>query len=90
MGLDGSEQRLCDYRCMPLFDDMNNWVADLPMPPKYMQAISEVYQQGTGDDIYANNPVNYVKVDSPPGIDNWKPIIDSMKRGIISSRPAKC
>jgi len=26
MGLDGSEQRLCDYRCMPLFDDMNNWV----------------------------------------------------------------
>lgn len=81
MGLDGSEQRLCDYRCMPLFDDMNNWVADLPTPPKYMQAISEVYQQGTGDDIYANNPVNYVKVDSPPGIDNWKPIIDSMKRG---------
>ena len=81
MGLDGSERRLCDYRCMPLFDDMNNWVADLPTPPKYMQAISEVYQQGTGDDIYANNPVNYVKVDTPPGIDNWKPIIDSMKRG---------
>jgi len=81
MGLDGSEQRLCDYRCMPLFDDMNNWVADLPTPPKYMQAISEVYQQGTGDDIYANNPVNYVKVSSPPGIDNWEPIIDSMKRG---------
>jgi hypothetical protein len=81
MGLDGSEQRLCDYRCMPLFDDMNNWVADLPTPPKYMQAISEVYQQGTGDDIYANNPVNYVKVYTPPGIDNWKPIIDSMKRG---------
>ena len=81
MGLDGSEQRLCDYRCMPLFDDMNNWVADLPTPPKYMQAISEVYQQGTGDDIYANNPVNYVKVSSLPGIDNWAPIIDSMKRG---------
>jgi hypothetical protein len=81
MGLDGSERRLCDYRCMPLFDDMNNWVADQPTPPKYMQAISEVYQQGTGDDIYANNPVNYVKVDTPPGIDNWKPIIDSMKRG---------
>jgi hypothetical protein len=81
MGLDGSEQRLCEYRCLPLFDDMNNWVADLPIPPKYLQAISEVYQQGTGDDIYANNPVNYVKVDAPPGIDNWKPIIDSMKRG---------
>lgn len=60
---------------------MNNWVADLPTPPKFLQAISEVYQQGTGDDIFANNPVNYVKVDSQPGIDNWKPIIDSMKRG---------
>jgi hypothetical protein len=81
MGLDGSEVRLCDYRCMPLFDDMNNWVADLPTPPKYMQAISEVYQQGPGDDVYANNPVNYVKVDALPGIDNWKPIVDSMKRG---------
>lgn len=81
MGLDGSEQRLCEYRCMPLFDDMNNWVADLPTPPKYMQAISELYQLGAGDDIYANNPVNYVKVDTPPGIDNWKPIVDAMKRG---------
>src|SRR5581483_538130 len=24
MGLDGSEQRLCEYRCMSVFDDMNN------------------------------------------------------------------
>jgi hypothetical protein len=31
--------------------------------------------------FYANNPVNYVKVSTPPGIDNWRPIIDSMKRG---------
>ena len=30
MGLDGSEQRLCEYRCLSLFDDMNNWVADKP------------------------------------------------------------
>jgi hypothetical protein len=81
MGLDGSEQRLCDYRCMPLFDDMNNWVADVPTPPKYMQAISEVYEQGPGDDIYANNPVNYVRVHGEPGIDNWGPIIDAMRVG---------
>ena len=30
MGLDRSEERLCEYRCQPLLDDMNNWVADKP------------------------------------------------------------
>ena len=81
MGLDGSEQRLCDYRCMPVLDDMNNWIADLPTPPKYMEAISELHSQAPGDDVYANNPVSYVKVNESPGIDNWKPIIGAMKRG---------
>jgi hypothetical protein len=81
MGLDGSEQRLCDYRCLPLLDDMNNWVADAPTPPKFIQAISELYQQGYGDDIYANNPVNYVKVDPMPPAGDWSPIINAMKSG---------
>jgi hypothetical protein len=81
MGVDRSEQRLSDYRCMPLFDDMNNWVADLPTPPKYMDAITETYEQGPGDDFYANNPVSYIKVVGIPGIDNWKPIIDAMMAG---------
>jgi hypothetical protein len=81
MGLDGSEERLCDYRCLPLFDDMNNWVADKPTPPKYIHAISEVYQQGYGDDIYANNPVNYVKIGALPPPGEWSPIIDAMSRG---------
>ena len=35
MGLDRSEERLCEYRCQPLLDDMSNWVADKPIPPKY-------------------------------------------------------
>ena len=81
MGLDGSETRLCEYRCLPLFDDMNNWVADLPTPPKYLQAISEVYQQGYGDDIYANNPVNYVRLNALPAPGDWTPIVDAMKNG---------
>jgi hypothetical protein len=81
MGLDGSERRLCEYRCLPLLDDMNNWVADAPTPPKYIQAISEIYQQGYGDDIYANNPVNYVKVDTMPPPGDWSPIINAMKHG---------
>jgi hypothetical protein len=81
MGLDGSEQRLCDYRCLPLLDDMNNWIAERQTPAKYIQAISEVFQQGPGDDVYANNPVNYVKVHDLPQLDDWKSIIDAMRRG---------
>ena len=41
MGIDASEMRLCEYRCLELLDEMNNWVADLPTPPKFIQAISE-------------------------------------------------
>jgi hypothetical protein len=81
MGLDGSEQRLCEYRCLPLFDDMNNWVADKPTPPKYIQAISEVYGETYGDDIYANNPVNYVKIGNLPPPGEWGPIVNAMKTG---------
>jgi hypothetical protein len=81
MGIDLSEKRLSDYRVMPLFDAMNNWVADKPTPPKYLDAITETYEQGPGDDFYANNPVSYVKTEGTPGIDNWKPIVDAMMKG---------
>ncbi len=81
MGVDGSETRLCEYRCLPTLDDMNNWVADQPTPPKYIQAITETYQRGHGDDIYANNPVNYVKLDALPDGSDWTTIIEAMKRG---------
>ncbi len=81
MGVDGSEVRLCEYRCLPALDDMNNWVADKPTPPKYVQAISELYALGPGDDVYANDPVNYVKLAALPGTDNWKPIVDAMRSG---------
>ena len=73
MGIDGSETRLCEYRCQVLLDDMNNWVADLPTPPKYIHAITETYRKGPGDDIYANNPVNYVKLDRVPSVDDMSP-----------------
>jgi hypothetical protein len=81
MGLDGSEQRLCEYRCLPLWDDMNNWVADKNTPPKFVHAISEIYGESYGDDVYANNPVNYVKLDPLPPPGEWGPIIDAMKKG---------
>jgi hypothetical protein len=81
MGLDGSEQRLCEYRCLPLLDEANNWTADLPTRPKYLEAISELHMEAPGDDVYANNPVNYVKVDKQPLIDDLRPVIDAMKVG---------
>jgi hypothetical protein len=81
MGIDRSELRLSDYRCMPLFDEMNNWVADLPTPPKYMDAITEVYQQEPGDDFYANNPVSYIKAGRPPTAEDFRPIVDAMREG---------
>ncbi|MFN7917352.1 MAG: hypothetical protein U0Q55_18550 [Vicinamibacterales bacterium] len=81
MGLDGSETRLCEIRCQTLLDDMNNWVADKPGPLKFVQAITETYENHPGDDIYSSNPVNYVKLASLPGPDDWSPVIDSMKRG---------
>ncbi len=66
MGLDGSETRLCEIRCQTLLDDMNNWVADKPGLPKYIQAITETYENKPGDDIYSSRPVNYVKLDALP------------------------
>jgi hypothetical protein len=60
---------------------MNNWVADLPTPPKYVQAISELYQQSPGDEIYANTPVNYLHLDSLPEPGNWQSIVDTLRRG---------
>jgi hypothetical protein len=81
MGIDGSETRLCEYRCLALLDEMNNWVADLPTPPKYLQAITETYEKGPGDDIYANNPVNYVRIDRVPAVDDMSSIVDAMRRG---------
>ena len=81
MGLDGSEVRLCELRCLATLDDMNNWVADLPIPPKYGLAITETYYKGPGDDIYANNPVSYLRLARTPTGKDWSPITDALKRG---------
>lgn len=81
MGLDLSEQRLSEKRVLPLLDDMNNWVADQPTPLKFIEAITETYQKKPGDDIYANNPVNYVKVARLPAPGDSSTIVDAMTRG---------
>ena len=81
MGLDLSEQRMSDYRAMPLFDDMSNWMADLPGPLKYIMAITETYTKQPGDDVYANNPVNYLRLDSLPTPDDMSPVINVLRSG---------
>jgi len=81
MGVDRSEQRLCDYRCMPLFDEMNNWMVAAGQAPKYMDAITETYEIGPGDDFYANSPVTYVKTHGTPTADNFRPVVDAMRQG---------
>lgn len=81
MGLDRSEQRLCEYRCQPLIDDMNNWIADAPIPPKQILAISEVRYMQPGDDIYSSAPVQYVKLDRLPVGDDTSAVIQALMRG---------
>lgn len=81
MGVDGSERRLCEIRCWPLLDDMSNWVADLPIPLKYILSISEVRHQQPGDDIYSSSPVTYVQLDRLPPAANPKPVIDALNQG---------
>ena len=87
MGIDASETRLCEIRCLGLWDEMNNWLADSPTPPKYFQAISETRSnigdrgKPTYDDTYGMSPVSYVKLDRLPSVDDMSPIINAMKRG---------
>ena len=82
MGLDLSETRLCEYRCLATFDAMNNWVADSPGSLKYMNAIAETYVNRVGDDFYANTPVTYLRPEGgQPTGENWAPIVNSLKKG---------
>jgi hypothetical protein len=81
MGLDRSEERLCEYRCQPLFDDMNNWIADKAVPPKHILSISEVRHMQPGDEIYAGSPVQYVKLATLPKPDDTSSVIQALMRG---------
>jgi hypothetical protein len=81
MGLDGSERRTCELRCLPLIDDMSNWMSARGLPLKYMTSISEVRHQQPGDDIYASAPVTYVQLDSLPPPDDVTPLMKALAEG---------
>ncbi len=81
MGIDGSERKTCEYRCLPLIDDLANWTVDKTIPLKYAISISEVRHQQAGDDIYSSSPVTYVKLNDLPMTNDQTPIIDALKKG---------
>lgn len=81
MGSDLSERRLSGKRVIPLLDDMNNWIADTDLRPKYLLAITETYFKAPGDDVYANGPVSYLRLDELPEPGDYAPIVDVLRRG---------
>ncbi len=81
MGSDLSEQRLSDFRVIPLFDEMNNWMVGTGAAPKGLLAITETYRKQPGDDVYANGPVTYLKLDELPESGDYAPIVDVLERG---------
>ena len=87
MGIDASEIRLGQYRCLDLWDEMSNWLVTRGAPLKFFQAISEarsdIGERGRPayDDNYGMSPVNYLRLDRLPTVDDMSPIIDAMKRG---------
>jgi len=82
MGMDLSEQRLCDWRCFDADDTMNNLYAGKGLQPKFVIADIDTYQKGPEDDLYANFPVNYLKLDKVPGPDDdWSPVLNALRRG---------
>ncbi len=82
MGMDLSEERLCEWRCFDAVDTMNNLNAASGLRPKYIIADIDTYRKGPEDDTYANFPVNYVKLDRVPGPDeDWTPIMKALGNG---------
>jgi hypothetical protein len=82
MGQDNSETRMCDWRCFDAIDTMNNMYAGLGVKPKYVIADIDTYRKGPEDDLYANFPVNYLKIDKTPGPDeDYSPILKSLRDG---------
>ncbi|HEV3214624.1 MAG TPA: hypothetical protein VGZ27_02830 [Vicinamibacterales bacterium] len=82
MGQDNSEVRMCEWRCFDAVDTMNNLYASAGVKPKYIIADIDTYRKGPEDDLYANFPVNYLKIDKTPGPDDdWSPVLKSMRDG---------
>jgi hypothetical protein len=82
MGQDNSEATMCEWRCFDAVDTMNNLNAGQGIGPKYVIADIDTYRKSPEDDLYANYPVNYLKIDTVPGPDqDWSPVLKAMRDG---------
>jgi len=81
MGSDLSERRLSGKRVIPLLDDMNNWLAASDRPLKSLLSITETYAKAPGDDVYANGPVTYLRMDRLPPPGAYGPIVEVLRSG---------
>jgi hypothetical protein len=82
MGMDLSEDRLCEWRCFDVVDTMNNLYANSGVRPKYVIADIDTYKKGPEDDLYPNFPVNYLKLAKVPGPDeDWSPVLTALRDG---------
>ena len=82
MGMDLSEERLCEWRCFDAMDTMNNQNANSSLRPKYVIADIDTYKKGPEDDLYPNFPVNYLRMSRVPGPDeDWSPILRTLREG---------
>ena len=82
MGQDNSEATMCAWRCFDAVDTMNNMNAGQGIGPKFVIADIDTYRKSPEDDMYANFPVNYLKLDTVPGPDqDWSPVLKAMRDG---------
>jgi hypothetical protein len=81
MGIDRSERRWSELRVLEVLDEFNNRLADEPIPPKHLLAISETHQVFLGDDVYGFAPITYVKLASVPKPDDASPLIKALMDG---------
>ncbi len=87
MGIDASEIRLGESRFLPLWDEANNWMAEKGFSPKFALAISEARSdygdrgKPAVDDVYGMSPVNYLKLDKVPSLEDMSSIVDALKKG---------
>jgi hypothetical protein len=82
MGMDLSEDRICEWRCFESIDTMNNLNVGTGLRPKYIIADIDSYEKNPGDDLYPTFPVTYIKLDRVPGpTESWAPILKSLSAG---------
>jgi len=82
MGMDLSEDTLCEWRCFDAIDDMNNMYAGTGIQPKLIISDADTYQKWPHDDIFTGLPVNYIKLDRLPAHDeDWTPILSAIRKG---------